>query len=100
MKKVLLLLFFVILFSCEKQYPCYQCEIIKTMKLSNKAYSWDTIVIDNPLGFVFCNKSEAELSQWMINQRDEGIISHIELPGTVYYWEGVYSTYAKCKLKQ
>ena len=78
---------------CEKEQICYKCNIISTMKLSNKAYVRDTTIVSIIGGFSTCDMTINEI---IVEKTQENKINNMELQGTVFFWEGVEHINPSC----
>jgi hypothetical protein len=76
MKKVLIILFTVVLFSCKKDPTCYKCTTTFTItyKDSQGIYTWD--VSDTRTK---CDVTESEIREYEINNSDTVTYTNGEL---------------------
>lgn len=95
MKKILFILFIVALFSCEKEPECWMCDEITRLELSNKAYSFDTVIV-NIQKFIVCEYDNMVSAK--ASREDKEDIEYMELQGTVFYWTGTKYIEVECKL--
>jgi hypothetical protein len=97
MKKILLVLIVAAaMFACEKEKEtCWQCEVIETLTLSNKAYIEDTTIVNTISTFVYCGTTDG-LQDKVDGIKKTETVEEYYIAGTVFYWEGQRVVTVKC----